>query len=414
MHNRKQLIMIATILLIITVLGIGFAAFSNNITISSQAQVNPNSETFKVVFTKTSGKEDTNPIVPSLSVNTLSATNGKITNGTFPTIEDLHVVFTEPGQSATYTFYVYNKGSYAAYLNSITYKGNKTCTPDGDASTNLVNNACNSITLQVNVDGTSTTSTLQNITNNILNPGMSKPVTVTISYASNGTSVDGPFSVSFPDISLYYTTLTGVNEEYSDAVTCTRGTDSFNYTRSGGYKISATVDTVTCNDEVFYVMNSDENTTTMITKWFIETKTDKPKQTEDYANNTTVFAEENYWVDNIDSYPINGSSSNQRSIYNSSSLVYQYVQAYKDYLNSIGLNVIEARIVKYSEYSSDKDYLTSRVPSGLSSTNYWIDNVQTNYIDKVWRITSNNAASPSFDNSIGVRAVITISNTNIE
>ena len=211
MENRKQVMAIAVVLFIITALGIGFAAFSNIITIGGSASVNPNSNTFKVVFTKTSGTEDTSAIVPTLSPTTITATNGIIVNGTASTISNLNVSFTEPGQSATYTFYVYNKGSYLAHLKTITYNGSKSCTAGTGTTQSLATSACDSISLQVKVGNTTTTSTTSNITGNTLSPGESKQVTVTINYASNGTSADGPFTVSFPDVSLYYSTAADTN-----------------------------------------------------------------------------------------------------------------------------------------------------------------------------------------------------------
>ena len=215
--RNKKIIMVALIMAIIS-LTIGFAAFSSSLTISSLATVKPDSSTFKVVFsTKATGVE-TNPVEPTKTPTTIAATSGTIDNTSNPTITGLDVNFTEPGQKVVYNFYVYNAGEYDAYLNSITYRNvdgstsPKVCNAGVGTSEALVQAACEDIRVTVRVGDLTVNKTTQGITGQTLSKKASKEVEVTIEYISGGARADGPFTVDFGDISLYYATAGGENE----------------------------------------------------------------------------------------------------------------------------------------------------------------------------------------------------------
>ena len=208
----KVMIVLALVLGVVGVT-LGYAAFSNTLTISSSAEVTPDSGNFNVDFSSTDVSVATNPVVATLVPNNVTgftATNGTIDNTTDPTITGLKATFTEPGQKATYTFYSYNAGQYIAYLNSITFSGNKTCTAitpqSGTAATDaLVQSACAGITLKVTVGATGpVTETQATISQHPLQIGSSEQVTVEIEYATNSAIADGDFEVTFPNIVLNY------------------------------------------------------------------------------------------------------------------------------------------------------------------------------------------------------------------
>ena len=100
-------------------LTIGYSTFYSNLIISPFAIVKPNFSTFSVVFSNSSDTTDTSPVVPTMSG--AQATNAKINNTGNPTISRMNVVFSEPGQSVTYTFYVRNVGEYTAFLNNVIF-----------------------------------------------------------------------------------------------------------------------------------------------------------------------------------------------------------------------------------------------------------------------------------------------------
>lgn len=249
--RRNKLIILSVLIGAILVVSIGYAAFSNNINISTNAGVTPNPSDFKVVFSNSINSIDETNVVPTLTPNTLQAVPGRIDNLLSPTMEDISVTFTEPGQKAVYNFYVYNAGNYTAYLNSINFRGNKTCTAGTGASASLVNSACDDIVMTLTVGGITTNTTRTDITGETLLAGQGKAVTLTIEYLSNGDRADGPFSVEFQDVSLYYVTTSGVNEIIVDDGNLT---SPYLYTLSNGTKALdvSNIDSVTGTD--YYVL----------------------------------------------------------------------------------------------------------------------------------------------------------------
>ena len=213
MVENKGYKAMSIIALIVGVIGVtlGYAAFSSTLTITSTAEVTPDSSKFNVDFSSSDQSVQTSSITPTLSPNNVTgftATNATIDNTSDPEITNLHATFTEPGQSATYTFYAYNAGEYIAYLNSIIFDGStntKSCTARTGTTQGLVDDACPDITLTVTVGSESaTTTSVANIDNHSLAIGSADTVTVVIAYASGAAIADGAFDVTFPDIVLTY------------------------------------------------------------------------------------------------------------------------------------------------------------------------------------------------------------------
>lgn len=158
MKRNRQSRIVAILALCVSVVGLtlGFAAFSNTLTISSSATVSPDKEDFKIVF---SANEDPNVedyvVEPILSGG---ATADPITliNGETPAIPEINAVLTEPDQSVIYEIYAHNKGQYTAYWKELIISAvgdtGKTivCTPaEGSGATDsLVQQACSYINMQ--------------------------------------------------------------------------------------------------------------------------------------------------------------------------------------------------------------------------------------------------------------------------
>lgn len=208
MKNKTfKIISIVALLLGIVGITLGYAAFSSTLKIESSAEVVPNESSFNVDFSSSNTSVVEDDITPTLNTNVtgFSATNAEIDNTSNPVISNLHATFTEPGQSATYTFYAYNRGEYLAYLNSIIFTGNKTCTARTNTNQSLVDTACTGISLSVQVTGIdATTTSLASITNHTLAVGGADTITVVIEYAAGSGRADGDFDVTFPDITLTY------------------------------------------------------------------------------------------------------------------------------------------------------------------------------------------------------------------
>lgn len=209
MGEGKGYKIIALVALVLGVVGVtlGYAAFSSTLKISSSAEVKPDPTTFNVDFSSSSSQVETNDIAATLNktVTGFSATDATINNTSNPVVSNLKATFTEPGQTATYSFYAYNAGEYIAYLNSIVFEGTKTCTAKEGTSQSLVDSACNGISLSVKVGNESSTITsIATIASHTLGIGASEEVVVTITYADGSALADGDFDVSLPDIVLTY------------------------------------------------------------------------------------------------------------------------------------------------------------------------------------------------------------------
>ena len=206
-NKGYKLAVIAALILGIIGVSLGYAAFSNTLTIRSSAEVKPDSSTFNVDFSSSSSAVQTNDITPTLSavVTGFTATDAVIDNTSDPVISNLKATFTEPGQSATYSFYAYNAGEYIAYLNSIVFSGTKTCTAKSGTTQSLVDSACTGITLTATVGSEAATSTsVASITSHSLAKDAAEQITVVISYADGSACADGDFDVTLPDIVLTY------------------------------------------------------------------------------------------------------------------------------------------------------------------------------------------------------------------
>jgi len=300
--RKKQVMTLSILAVAISAISIGFAAFSSNLNISSNLAVSPDESTFGVKFSSSATELATNPVVPTKNPETLIASNGTINNEEDPTITGLSVDFTEPGQKVEYTFYARNTGKYDAYLNTLIFENvvsattNKVCTPGTGTNKDMVDAACNSISIKVTYNGVDYNST-QSTTLDLLAIGESRPVTVTIEYSSNGVRADGPFSIAFGDIRLVYSTVEDYEPPVEVAKICTiEQKDSTKYSVG---------DVVTCNIEEtpdeFYVIAEAEltaSTIQMLTKNNIHTTEYRQRE----AAGTIEFLNANNVVDNYVQY----------------------------------------------------------------------------------------------------------------
>ena len=210
--KNKQITTLAILLVAVVGLSIGFAAFSNILTISSGATVTPNASTFNVDFSSSATSVVANNITPTVVGAT--GTAATIDNTANPTIKNLNATFTSPGQSVKYTFYAYNAGEYEAFLTNIKYlnvtgeESNKVCSKGANTTEALVTAACDDISVTVKADTITATGT-QAVSGKSLAKGASHKIEVTIAYAENGDRADGDFTVAFGDISLTYSTVEG-------------------------------------------------------------------------------------------------------------------------------------------------------------------------------------------------------------
>ena len=226
-RDRKvKMLSIIALVLAITGMSLGFAAFSSTLTISSSATVTPNSDDFSITFIGNDQNGEftsTNSIYPLLedgatgSVATLSGDKAV-------TISNMKASFTEPGQSVTYAYMVSNSGLYDVYFRSWQFRllsGMSDvieCVPSTNSTVTeeLMNNACEDIDVRYQIlssDGStlmdgyarenfaySGTSIVDLGSFFMTPPGDYGVTLITIEYAGNGARADGSFEVKIADL----------------------------------------------------------------------------------------------------------------------------------------------------------------------------------------------------------------------
>ena len=159
--RQTKIMFIVALVLSVTAMTLGFAAFSATLNISSSATVTPNSSDFKIKiygFKSTdgilsfanklqSGTFDSSYLSDTSNValgGALYMTNATIDNSTM-TISNMKAYFDETSTSASYLFILKNEGKYTAYIDPNDIVGDVVCEPSSDVSEVLVYDACNSM-----------------------------------------------------------------------------------------------------------------------------------------------------------------------------------------------------------------------------------------------------------------------------
>ena len=227
-NNNRYSKYLAIIALVLSVIGVslGFAAYTNTVTIKARADVagsgssewhgaqpssDPNTPTQGTVTPKKCDSSFT-------TCTNASSTVASTANVTAQGIEGIDVHFTEPDQYYVYTFYAVNSSPYTSFLNSIdgidengTF--NVTCTPAAvgssqAASAEVTTDVCPHIHIAV-VPGVGTPDENEYIEDdNDINyheviSNSSERIDVRISYDA-GYPADGGIEVAFGDITLTY------------------------------------------------------------------------------------------------------------------------------------------------------------------------------------------------------------------
>ena len=231
-NRSSKVLLIIFLLLVVVGVSAGFAAFSNNLTISSKAKVKPNNNMYiyfasqntkvnnRIVADPVSASPIQYDLIGGVEVEHTATIDNTYASEQSPKITDLRADFTEPNQQVTYSFYVYNAWEYDAYLKNITISDTKECTAkEGTLSDNAqtraqqqekINAACEGISLSIKVgNDAAVSSSVTNIDNHVLHADGNgetgfEPVVVTITYAEGSSVADTDFDVTFGDITLNY------------------------------------------------------------------------------------------------------------------------------------------------------------------------------------------------------------------
>ena len=219
-QRKIKILSIVALVLAICALTLGYAAFSTTLNISSSASVSPNSDDFSIKITTVNDDfGDVDPIGYDADVATMAKIVGTSLTG-------IVVNFTEPEQEVYYRFFVYNSGKYDAYLNSISF-GDKNCSAKNGATLELVNAACEGISRKLTIENGDdpeeigyelfTFASSSSVSDLVIAPGERLILEYYISYDGDNRA-DGPFDVTFGDLSLEFSTVDSSNNLISFSI----------------------------------------------------------------------------------------------------------------------------------------------------------------------------------------------------
>lgn len=169
--REMKILVVAALIISIVAIGIGFAAFSQNLTINGNASVQTSS--WKVKFSE-------------LSSATLTGTAAEVTKPTLSdtTIETYNATFKTPGDSISYKIKVSNTGSYNAKITTATIPV-PTCTGKSGESTAEADatKVCDKLTYTLVYDTDDTQSAGQAVqVGDTLKAGETRPMLLTLKY----------------------------------------------------------------------------------------------------------------------------------------------------------------------------------------------------------------------------------------
>ncbi len=228
MEKQRQIkiLSIISLVLAISAMTLGFAAFSTTLSISSSATVTPSSEDFKITIYgyKDADLEkifsfqdsDLTDSYSSCLFGEATCTTASIDNSKH-TISNLKANFENKAGAVAYFFVIKNEGKYDAYLdlsNMITesegdrFLGNilnKKCTVGEGATDSLVSAACEGMTGFISIlDKTTGDPIILSDDSYVIPAGSNEFLTLQFEY--KGPFADGPFNVEFDDIQLTFST----------------------------------------------------------------------------------------------------------------------------------------------------------------------------------------------------------------
>ncbi|MBO5121408.1 MAG: hypothetical protein J6C28_06990 [Bacilli bacterium] len=216
--RKVKFIIMITLMVAISAMSLGFAAFSATLNISSSASVTPSSDDFKLhLHNQTTHTSDlSSQIANIVGYNgAIAGTPAKYLPTNSLSIHPFGGTFTAPGQYIELKAYIVNEGYYDAYLGDIIYNNvdgtdsfvSCTIPSDSDASQALVDAACDDFTVNVEIDDNLITKDETYLYGYVLPQGEAASLTIRIIYDENGDRADGAFYVQFGSITIDFGTV---------------------------------------------------------------------------------------------------------------------------------------------------------------------------------------------------------------
>lgn len=170
--REMKILVVAALIISIVAIGIGFAAFSETLTINGSASVQ--TSTWKVKFSE-------------LGTATLTGSAAEVTKPTLSdtTIETYNATFKTPGDSVSYKIKVSNTGSYNAKITTATISVPSCTGKAGEATADAdATKVCDKLTYTLVYDTDDTQSAGQAVAvGDTLKAGETRPMVLTLKYA---------------------------------------------------------------------------------------------------------------------------------------------------------------------------------------------------------------------------------------
>lgn len=170
--REMKILVVAALIISIVAIGIGFAAFSETLTINGSASVQ--TSTWKVKFSE-------------LGTATLTGTASEVTKPTLSdtTIGTYNATFKTPGDSVSYKIKVSNTGSYDAKITTATISVPSCTGKAGEATADAdATKVCDKLTYTLVYDTDDTQSAGQAVAvGDTLKAGETRPMVLTLKYA---------------------------------------------------------------------------------------------------------------------------------------------------------------------------------------------------------------------------------------
>ena len=209
MEKDRSTKVIAIIALLVAVVGLslGFAAFSQQLTITPKADVKADSSKFKVLFSKESSETTSGDVAGVLTLEDGENATAGNANIQETTVTNAEAVFSKDNQTITYTWYVRNDGELDAYLTNVEFTNTQpVCTEKGGSGVTdeLMQAACSKVTAKINVHGQEYTSTQAVTSEYKIAAGDNTEIKLVIEAGDGATLVDGDYTATFDAIKLTY------------------------------------------------------------------------------------------------------------------------------------------------------------------------------------------------------------------
>lgn len=206
--NRKTLTLIV-LLIGVSCISIGLAAFSSTLNIRSSTTVSPDESSFKVYIS--GSKTSISYLTANFSASYPDADHAPSgssahiirDSANHSSISDINVIFTYPGQTTAWTVFIHNQNNYDVYYSFTQTSPNLKCVAGEGTTDALVQKACSCISNNLLRKNTETNK-FENIDSSKLKISKNsvEEIRLQIKYNYCSNQADGPFDIEIGDYEI--------------------------------------------------------------------------------------------------------------------------------------------------------------------------------------------------------------------